>query len=327
LRRWSQTVRRLPGGTAAQRRRHAERTGQAGPIPAGREPNLRSKLPARVPVTPQECGRLVKFGARLGKALSELCSIVHPETLRHWIREDRRHVTPVKVGRRPTAESIRNLIVKLARETGWGYTRILGELRKLGIRSVSRNTVKNILIANGLDPGPKRGIGTWDEFLKLHAATLWQCDFMSLKAVTPKGFRDLFVLVFLHVETRCVFVTPATYHPNEAWVCDQAKAFARHAKKSRIGADIVMHDRDSKFSAAFDEELRDAGLRVQKAAFRSANTVAFVERLIQTLGQECLDHFIVFGERHLNHLCTVFVEYYHRLRPHQGKDNELLVRS
>lgn len=213
----------------------------------------------------------------------------------------------------------------MAGETGWGYTRILGELKKLGIRSISRNTVKRILIANGLDPGPKRGVGTWDEFLRIHAATLWQCDFFSVRTLTRKGFRDLFALVFLHVESRRVYLSPATYHPNEAWVCDQARTFARHVKPSGLGADIVMHDRDSKFSVAFDAELKNAGLRVQKSAFRSPNTVAFVERLIQTLGQECLDHFIVFGEQHLNHLCSVFVEYYQRRRPHQGKDNELLV--
>ena len=210
-------------------------------------------------------------------------------------------------------------------QTAWGLTRILGELKKLGILSVSRNTVKRILIANGLDPGPKRGVGTWDEFLKIHAATLWQCDFLSVRALTPRGFRDLFLLVFLHVESRRVFLSPATYHPNEAWVCGQAEAFARHVQQSGLGADIVMHDRDSKFSAAFDAELKSAGFRVQKSAFRSPNTVAFVERFIQTLGQECLDHFVIFGERHLNHLCAVFCDYYHRLRPHQGKDNELLV--
>jgi putative transposase len=288
---------------------------------------LRSKLPARVLVTLQERNRLVRFGARLGKAIHELVSIVHPDTLRRWIREDRRgrRVKPAQVGRRRTAESIRKLIVKLAKETGWGYTRILGELKKLGIKSVSRNTVKNILKAKGLDPGPTRGIGTWDEFLKLHAATLWQCDFLSVRTLTTKGFRDLFVMVFLHVESRRVFVTPATAHPNEAWVCEQAKAFVGHAKASGLGTDIVMHDRDTKFTAGFDAELKAAGLRVKWAAYRSPNTTAFVERFLQTLGQECLDHFFVFGERHLNHLCSVFVDYYHRLRPHQSKENGVLL--
>ena len=142
---------------------------------------LRSKLPARVRVTTAEKSRLVRFGQKLGKAMNELVSIVHPDTLRRWIRESRqesrRKVRPV--GRRRTAEDIRQQILKLAKETGWGYTRILGELRKLNIRSVSRNTVKNSLRKAGFDPGPKRGIGTWDEFLKIHAATLWQCDFFS----------------------------------------------------------------------------------------------------------------------------------------------------
>jgi putative transposase len=288
---------------------------------------LRGKQSGRVAVTAQERNRLVRFGAKLGKALNQLVTIVHPDTRRRWIRESRkqRKVKAAKVGRRPTALEIRKLIIKLAKETGWGYTRILGELKKLGIECVSRNTVKRVLQANGLDPGPKRGVGTWDEFLKIHAATLWQCDFMSVKALTPKGFRDLFVIVFLHVETRRAYLSPATYHPNEAWVCDQAQGFAKRVKKTRLGADIVMHDRDTKFTASFDDALKSAGLRVQKAAYRSPNTVAFVERFIQTLGQECLDHFIVFGERHLNHLCSVFIDYYHQLRPHQGKENELLV--
>src|SRR3954470_9790570 len=86
-----------------------------------------------------------------------------------------------------------------------------------------------------------------------------------------------------------------------------------------------MHDRNTKFTASFDDALKGAGLRVQKAAYRSPNTCAFVERFIHTLGQECLDHFIVFGERHLNHLCSVFLDYYHRLRPHQSKENDLLA--
>ena len=68
-------------------------------------------------------------------------------------------------GERREARSKRELILMLARENDWGYTRILGELRKLGIKTVSRNTVKNILKENGLEPGPKRGACTFNSTL------------------------------------------------------------------------------------------------------------------------------------------------------------------
>jgi putative transposase len=290
---------------------------------------LRSKLPKRVPVTLKEQNRLVKFGAKLGRALGELVTIVHPDTLRRWIRESKASAKkkPVPRGRPRTQEQIRELILKLARENDWGYSRILGELRKLGIEAISRNTVKNILKANGLDPGPKRGAGTWDEFLKIHAASLWQCDFYAKKVLTLKGFRDLYLLIFLHVETRRVFIAPTTYHPNEAWVKEQADAFLRHAKESGLGTEMVMHDRDTKFTSSFDEVLRDGNVRVQKTAYRSPNTAAFVERFVQTLQQECLDYFVVFGERHMNYLVAEMVAHYHEERPHQGKGNETLRQA
>jgi putative transposase len=133
------------------------------------------------------------------------------------------------------------------------------------------------------------------------------------------------VLVFLHVDSRRVFATPACFKPDMVWMRTQAEAFVRHVKASGLEADIVMHDRDGKFSEDFDQTLRDADVRVQKAAYRSPNTVAFVERFIQTLQQECLDYFIVFGERHMNHLVEEMVAFYHESRPHQAKDNDLLA--
>lgn len=153
-----------------------------------------------------------------------------------------------------------------------------------------------------------------------------QCDFFSKRVLTPKGFRDLFVLVFLHVETRRVFITPTTFKPNEAWMLEQAAAFHEHVKETGLKAKIVMHDRDSKFSEPFDEALRDAKTKVQKTAFRSPNTVAFVERFIQSLQQEVLDYFFVFGQRHMDYLCSEYTEHYHRERPHQSKDNDVLVK-
>jgi putative transposase len=83
------------------------------------------------------------------------------------------------------------VVLRLAKENGWGYTRIEGELKKLGVRNmISGTTIVNILRVNAFDPGPKRGKGTWEEFIRIHAKTLWACDFFSKKVWTTKGLVD-----------------------------------------------------------------------------------------------------------------------------------------
>jgi putative transposase len=116
---------------------------------------------------------------------------------------------------------------------------------------VTRQTVKNILKRNDMDPGPQRGQGSWDEFLKLHGETLWQCDFLSKKAWTLNGFVDLYLLVFIHVGSHRVWVSPATQHPDSAWVAQQARNFCRHLEEAKLPADYVMHDTDTKFTPQF----------------------------------------------------------------------------
>jgi len=159
---------------------------------------LRSKLPKRITVTSTERRRLVRAGTGLGKAIRELVTIVKPATFLRWLHAGslKRPLGQSKPGRRRTPDDVCALILRLAQENNWGYTRILGELRKLGIR-ISRQTVKNILKAHGFDPGPIRGAGSWDEFLKIHAATLWQCDFLSKRALTKRGLVDLYLLIFV----------------------------------------------------------------------------------------------------------------------------------
>jgi putative transposase len=254
-------------------------------------------------------------------------TIVSPSTFLRWIREENKagKKGSGKRGRPRTAEEIRDLILLMAKQNPWGYTRIMGEIKKLGIKPPTRNTVKKILKSAGIDPGPKRGEGTWDEFLARHARTLVQCDFLSKKVVTLTGFKELFVLVFLHVETRRAYITPATAHPNEAWVRQQTKEFLSHAKRNRLPVKMLFHDRDTKFTKAVDQDLKVAGIKVQKTMFRAPNTNAFVERFVQSVQQECLDHFLVVEERHFKHLVDSWLEYYLTERPHQSKENELLV--
>jgi putative transposase len=146
--------------------------------------------------------------------------------------------------------------------------------------------------------------------------------------LTTKGIREAFVIAFLNVKTRQVFLSPATRHPNEEWVVAQAEAFVKQAREQGLPVRYVQHDRDKKFTNSFDAALRSRHVKPVKNAYRSPNTNAFVERFIQSLQQECLDRFIVFGEKHLDHLCAEYLAHYHQERPHQGEgiDNELLCR-
>lgn len=289
---------------------------------------LREKLPKRIKVTPLERQRLLKAGRRLGKAINELITIVTPRTFARWLQLEKESASGKrstrKPGRPPTADEIRALVVRIAKENGWGLTRVLGELKKLRIK-LSRQTVKNIILEHGLDPGPKRGEGTWDEFLKIHAATLWQCDFLSVRTWTQRGLVELYLLVFLNVGSRRVWISAPTAHPHGAWVAQQARNFGSEAAALNLEATILIHDRDGKLTREFDDILKSSGVEVAKLPPMSPNLNAFVERFIQTLRVECLDHFLILGERHLQHLVKQFVAHYHAERPHQSLDNRPLT--
>ncbi len=251
---------------------------------------LRNRLPETIRTTPEERRELVKAAQGISKeTLRELVSIVSPATFLRWMNADKKEkskkqkkISSRKPGRPRTAEDIRALVVRVAKATGWGFSRVRGEVRKLGYR-LSRQTVKNILVEHGIDPGPKRGEGTWDEFLKIHWHTLWQCDFFSKRVWTWKGPIDLYLLVFLHVGSRKVWISSATAHPDSAWVAQQARNFTMDLPEGDRQQALVFHDRDTKFTEQFREILKAEGLRPKQLAVAAPNTNAFVERFIQTI--------------------------------------------
>lgn len=288
---------------------------------------LRSKLGQRVTVTPAERRRLVKLGRGIGPAIKHLMTIVSHRTFLRWLTGDKAGHQPGKRGRPRTDEEIRQIIVRLAAENGWGYTRILGELKKLGVRRVCRSTVINILKEFGFDPGPRRGEGSWDEFLKIHAKTLWSCDFISKKVWTKWGLKEVFILFFVHVGTRRVFVPGMTQHPDAEWVAQQARNFSIHLAEEGQGASYLIHDRDTKFTAQFDALVEATGTIVKKSMVRSPNVNAYAERWAQSVQVECLDHFVVLGESHLEYLVSEYVNYFNTERPHQAMGNDVLTEQ
>lgn len=202
-------------------------------------------------------------------------------------------------------------------QPAFGSTRILGELRKLGIK-ISRQTVKVILKENNIDPSPERGHGTWDQFLRSHAETLWQCDFVTKPMWTPKGLVDLYFLVFLHLGTRRCWISPCTASPDSAWICQQARNFLCEADDMGIPPKVVLRDNDAKYSHQFDAVLESAGAVVTRNTVRSPNLRAHVERFIQTMKVECLDRFVMVAERHLNYVNRTWMRHYNEERPHES---------
>ena len=290
---------------------------------------LRARIPGQIHTKPNEREKLLKFGSDLGRAIEELMTIVTPSTFKHWLREAKdgkpRPKNP-KGGQRKPRE-VRELVIQIAKTTGFGYSRIIGELRKLGIKRISRQTVRNILKEEGIQPGPDRTTDTWDNFIQRHKETLWSCDFFSVKTVTTRGLRDTYVLVWLCMTTREAIVSTSTEHPNSDWVVDQAERFLSETAGRVKKPAIVMHDRDTKFSKAFTKKLNDRGVRTNPLPKASPNLNGRCERFIETIKLECLAKFVIFGRRHMDHLVAEFTDYYNHQRSHMERDHLPPIRE
>ncbi len=288
---------------------------------------LRKRVPKqKIFLDDDERERLVKLGVAIGPGILKLISIVHPRTYQRWIaKKSQGKKLTKKMGRTKTIESVRDLVIRIAKETGWGYGRIVGELHKLRIRSVGRTTVRTILKEEGVKPSPKRGKGTWDEFVKIHADTLWQVDFFCKKVVTRRGIRQAFALAFLHVDSRRVICSPATYKPNTPWMVKQAKAMLKQADEADLRIRYLVRDRDNCYTSKFDEVFEKADVLIEPTAPRAPNQNAFIERWIGSLKYECLNRFIAFGLEHLNYIVSEYASFYNEVRPHQRKENRPLT--
>jgi hypothetical protein len=111
-----------------------------------------------------------------------------------------------RTGRLPLDEEICRLIVRMAKDNPrWGYIRIQGELRKLGIR-LGASSIKRLLRREGLGPAPRRA-PSWGEFLRSQAEGIWACDFFTVETAFLK---TLYVLFFIEVGSRRLHVTTAS---------------------------------------------------------------------------------------------------------------------
>jgi transposase InsO family protein len=124
--------------------------------------------------------------------------------------------------------------------------------------------------------------------------------------------------VFIELGSRRIHVSPATAHPDSAWVTQQARNLALDLDARARPVRFLIHDRDTKFSRSFDEVLRSEGLRVIRTPVRAPNANAYAERVIETIRAEVLDWTLILGRRHLDRTLRTYAEHYNRGRPHRA---------
>jgi putative transposase len=202
---------------------------------------------------------------------------VTPATLLSWHRRlvARRWTYPHRSPGRPRVdEETTALVILLAKENPrWGYRRIQGELLKLGVR-LAASTIARIMKDSGLGPAPRRTT-TWREFIRAQASHIVATDFFSVDTVLLKR---LYVLFFIEIGRRRIWITGITAHPNAAWVTQQARNVAGDIADTKIDIKFLVRDRDTKYVANFDEVFRSEGAQILKTPFRTPNSNAYAER-------------------------------------------------
>ena len=245
---------------------------------------------------------------------------VRPETLLRWHRRLVAHRWTYphrRPGRPPIERELRELIIRLARENrSWGYVRIVGELRKLGI-DVSATLVRSVLAEAGVPPAPQRDRQSWRSFLRQQGDSMLACDFLTVDTV---WLRRLYVLVFLSIGSRRVEYMACTSNPETAWMLQQARTLLMNLDDRGGQGRFLLHDRDSKFSAAFDAVFASEGIRIVRTPVRAPNANAHVERWVGSVRRECLDRLLIVGRRQLEHVLRVYVRHYNCGRPHRALD-------
>jgi transposase InsO family protein len=176
-------------------------------------------------------------------------------------------------------------------------------LLKLGI-DVGQTTVAKYMGRRRRPPSQG-----WKTFLRNHADGIAAIDLFVVPTVS---FRLLYGLLILQHARRELLWLGVTAHPNAHWISQQlTEAFGwREAPR------YLIRDRDCAYDETFIRRLRAIGIRDRPTSPRSPWQNGYAERLIGSIRRECLDHVVVFGERHLRHLLQSYQSYYNEARTH-----------
>jgi transposase InsO family protein len=251
----------------------------------------------------------------LWPSLLGLSRVVQPDTILRWHRAGFRAYWRWKsrgrAGRPRVSRELRALIRRMSKENPlWGAPRIHGELLKLGFE-IAESSVSKYMIRRRGPPSQ-----TWRTFLRSHAEGIAAIDLCVVPTAT---FERLFAFLVVGHGRRELLWFAVTRNPTAEWLAQQiVEAFPWNTAPT-----YLVRDNDGAYGHAFTSRVRAMGIRDRPIAPRSPWQNPYAERLIGTLRRDCLDHILIFGERHLHRVLTLYSLYYNETRTHLGLSKDV----
>ena len=245
---------------------------------------------------------------RISPGIIDALMIVEPETVIRWhragFRQFWRWKSRPRRGRPKVSLEIRQLIREMSLANPlWGAPRIHGELLKLGI-DVGQTSVAKYMVKHRRPPSQG-----WRTFLRNHASGTVAMDLFVVPTIS---FRLLYGLLIMQHDRRRMLSLGVTQHPTSEWIARQLTEALGWEQAPKY----LIRDRDGAYGDVFKRRLRAMGIRDRPTAPRSPWQNGLCERLIGSIRRECLDHVVIFGERHLRHVLLSYQEYYNGARTH-----------
>jgi putative transposase len=157
---------------------------------------------------------------------------------------------------------------------------------------------------------------TWSTFLRNHATQTWACDLVHTHALF---FRAVFVFVIIELGSRRLLHFGVTRDPTDAWVAQQL----REATPFGEGPRFLIRDNDCKYGSSLARVAEGTGLEVLRTPYGAPKANAICERFLGSVRRECLDFFLILGERHLHRAIKEYQAYFNHARPHQGIEQRI----
>ena len=158
----------------------------------------------------------------------------------------------------------------------------------------------------------------WKTFLRNHADGIASIDLFVVPTIS---FRVLYGLLILRHGRRHMLWLGVTANPTAEWIARQLTEACGWEPAPKY----IVRDRDRVYGEIFTRRLRAMGIRDRPTAPRSPWQNGHTERLIGSIRRECLDHVVVFGERHLRHVLLSYMQYYNGVRTHLSLNKDTPV--